>query len=138
MPYLPYQSRLKIFSGELRNHSTLGEVILWKKLHNREMYGYPFHRQKPLENYIVDFYCSPLKLIIEIDGQYHNIDHIVIKDEKRTSVLQKMGLNILRFTEQQIRHDLVNVLREIESYILNYEEKYPEVKLNNKRKKKKN
>jgi very-short-patch-repair endonuclease len=70
--YLPYNKTLKQFSHDLRNHSTLGEILLWQKLRARSMMGYQFDRQKPLENFIVDFYCQALKLVIEIDGGYHN------------------------------------------------------------------
>ncbi len=70
--YLPYNKNLKQFSRDLRNNSTLGEILLWQKLRARSMMGYQFYRQKPLENFIVDFYCQALKLVIEIDGGYHN------------------------------------------------------------------
>ncbi len=60
MRYLPYNNALKNYSRELRNHSTLGEVLLWKKLRARGMMGYQFYRQKPIENFIVDFYCPAL------------------------------------------------------------------------------
>jgi very-short-patch-repair endonuclease len=69
---IPYNPKLKELSRRLRNDSTLGEVLLWKELNNKQMYGYDFHWQKPLLNYIVDFYCNELNLVIEIDGQYHN------------------------------------------------------------------
>jgi len=63
-----YNPKLKERARELRNNSTLSEVILWKQLKSRQMHGYQFMRQKPIDNYIVDFFCSKLNLIIEIDG----------------------------------------------------------------------
>jgi very-short-patch-repair endonuclease len=54
---IPYNSNLKELAGKLRNDSTPGEVLLWNELKNKQMYGYDFHRQKPLLNYIVDLYC---------------------------------------------------------------------------------
>ena len=63
-----YNPKLKTLSGELRNNSTLSEVLLWNMLKSKKMKGYQFMRQKPTDNYIVDFYCSKLKLVIEIDG----------------------------------------------------------------------
>ena len=69
---IPYNPNLKLLAKDLRNNSTFGEVILWKKLKGKQFFGYDFHRQKPLLDYIVDFYCAELNLIIEIDGNYHN------------------------------------------------------------------
>ena len=91
------------------------------------MSGYPFNRQKPLNNYIVDFYCSPLKLVIELDGQYHSDEAVRIRDEKRQKILESMDLNFLRFTEEELRCDLEKVVRAIHRYIIEYEEKFPEV-----------
>ncbi len=68
---IPYNPNLKTLARKLRNDSTLGEALLWRELNNGQMYGFDFHRQKPLLNYIVDFYCYELELIIEVDGQYH-------------------------------------------------------------------
>ena len=67
--YNPY---LKEKAKELRNNSTLGEIVLWKKLKGKQCYGFDFHRQKPINNYIVDFYCNKLNLVIEVDGYSHN------------------------------------------------------------------
>ncbi len=67
-----YNQKLKFLSRELRKKSTLSEVLLWNKLKARKIKGYQFMRQKPINNYIVDFYCSKLKLVIEIDGISHN------------------------------------------------------------------
>jgi very-short-patch-repair endonuclease len=69
---IPYNPKLKELAKRLRNDSTLGEVLLWKELNNKQMFSYDFHRQKLLLNYIVDFYCYELNLVIEIDGLYHN------------------------------------------------------------------
>ena len=66
--YLPYNKDLKAFSRHLRNNSTLGEVLLWMQLRAGQLKGYKFNRQKPLGNYIVDFYCKRLNLVIEVDG----------------------------------------------------------------------
>jgi very-short-patch-repair endonuclease len=82
------------------------------------MYGYDFHRQKPLLNYIVDFYCYELNLVIEIDGQYHNHEEKSQEDLLRDKELEKYDLTILRFTEQDVRKDMLNVLRTIELHIM--------------------
>jgi len=133
MWYLPYNITLKEFSRQLRNHSTLGEILLWKKLRAGGIMKYSFNRQKPLNRYIVDFYCKPLNLVIEVDGGYHNEPAQVIKDKERQQILESMNLNFLRFSDQQVRKDIEMVIKEIQNYILDYEEKHPEVKTATKR-----
>lgn len=71
MAPIPYNKKLKGFSRDLRIESTVGEVMLWQGLKKKQMLGYTFNRQKPLLNYIADFYCKPLKLISEVDGDSH-------------------------------------------------------------------
>jgi very-short-patch-repair endonuclease len=128
MWYLPYNTSLKKFSRQLRNHSTLGEILLWKKLRAGTMMTYTFNRQKPLNRYIVDFYCKPLNLVIEVDGGYHNGTLQLIKDKERQQILESMGLNFLRFTDEQVRKDMEIVLVTIESYIIDYEIAHAELK----------
>jgi len=123
MYYLPYNKDLKEFSRGLRNSSTLGEILLWQRLRAGSMMGYKFNHQKPLDKYIVDFYCKPLNLVIEIDGSYHFEAEQKIKDDQRQEVLEKMGLNLLRFSERQIRKDMDVVLKSIEHYIIAWEDK---------------
>ena len=84
--------------------------------------NYRFNRQKPLKKYIVDFYCKPLNLVIEVDGGYHEEEVQKIKDSERQRVLEEMGLNFLRFTEKEVRKNIDNVLRIIERYILSHSE----------------
>ena len=70
-PIVHYNPRLKKLARQLRRNSTLGEVLLWNELKRKQMMGYDFHRQKPIGEYIVDFYCPRLRLVIEIDGDSH-------------------------------------------------------------------
>ena len=86
------------------------------------MYGYDFHRQKPIGNYIVDFFCNKLKLAIECDGYSHEIIEVWEKDTKKTHYLNSLGITVLRFSDHQVLNDLENVLRAIEDYILTFEE----------------
>ena len=67
-----YKSNLKDHANKLRNNTTFVERLLWKHLKGRQCLGYQFMRQKPIDNYIVDFYCSKLHFAIEIDGISHN------------------------------------------------------------------
>ena len=84
------------------------------------MMNYTFNRQKPLKRYIVDFYCKPLNLVIEVDGGYHEEKVQKIKDSERQQMLEEMGLNFLRFTDKEVRKNIDNVLKAIENYILSY------------------
>lgn len=120
---IPYNKQLKELARKLRNDSTLGEALLWNELKNKQMHGYDFHRQKPLLKYIADFYCRDLDLIIEIDGQYHNYEEVFELDLQREKELAAYDLTIIRFTEQEVRKDMVNVLRTVEGFILDYEGK---------------
>ena len=118
--YLPYNKDLKTFSRQLRNNSTVGEILLWKKLRAGSMMNYTFNRQKPLKRYIVDFYCKPLNLVIEVDGGYHEEEVQKIKDSERQHVLEEMGLHFLRFTDKEVRKNIDNILNAIENYILSH------------------
>ncbi len=118
MWFIPYDRNLKEFSRQLRNNSTAGEIALWKKLRAGSIRGYTFNRQKPLDRYIVDFYCKPLNLVIEIDGGYHFEPEQIIKDKERQAILQLKGLHFLRFTEEQVISDIETVLKEIEDFII--------------------
>ncbi|WP_243398885.1 endonuclease domain-containing protein [Hanstruepera neustonica] len=86
------------------------------------MYGYDFHRQKPIDEYIVDFFCNKLQLAIECDGYSHEILETYEKDVKKTKRLNTLRIHVLRFSDFQIMNDIENVLRAIEDYILKFEE----------------
>lgn len=87
------------------------------------MYGYQFMRQKPILNYIVDFFCNKLKLVIEIDGDSHNNEEAYKADVSRQKEIEKLGIHFLRFDDLDLKHNISNVLRTIEIYILEFEEK---------------
>jgi len=117
MFHLPYNKNRKAFARWLRTHSTLGEVLLWQQLRAGGIKGFTFNRQKPLGNYIVDFYCKPLRLVIEVDGGYHDESEQRIKDAERQAVLEAMGLHLLRFRDEAVRKDMPQVLETIRKYI---------------------
>lgn len=81
------------------------------------MKGFTFNRQKPLNNYIVDFYCKPLNLVIEVDGGYHFEKEQKIRDQKRQQLLEEMGLNFLRFHDEEVRKDNEQGDQSIENYV---------------------
>ena len=112
-----YNHELKPLSRKLRNQSTLSEILLWKKLRARQILGYQFARQKPIKNYIVDFYCSKLQLVIEVDGSSHDSEGAYRKDLQRQKELESMGLKCLRFDDLQIKRNLDNVIFIIEDWI---------------------
>ncbi len=121
---IPYNPRLKALARDLRNNSTKSEVFLWLKLKNKQMYGYDFHRQKPIGSYILDFFCHELMLGIEIDGYSHELEEVQYKDEKKARRMNGLGIEVLRFTDQQVFRDMFNVLLVIEDYIRRYEERH--------------
>ncbi len=101
----------------MRKNSTKGEVLLWNRLKQKQLRGHTFNRQKPLGNYIVDFYCKPLNLVVEVDGASHHFEEIMVNDVERQKVLEGLGLSFLRFTESQARFDLDNVVWEIDRWV---------------------
>ena len=86
------------------------------------MLGYDFHRQKPLDQFIVDFFCHELMLGIELDGLTHQWPEVAKKDAIKEKRLNELGIIILRFPDNHVMDDLENVLRAIECYILDLEE----------------
>ncbi len=118
---IPYNPKLKELARQLRNNSTKAEIFLWQKLKRKQMYGYDFHRQKPIDNYILDFFCHELMLGIEVDGYSHQIVEVVENDEKKTFKMNELGITILRFSDNQIFNDMQNVLRAIEHYITEFD-----------------
>jgi len=118
-----YQKYLKQYARKLRNNSTKSEIKLWGFLKGKQMMGYDFHRQKPIDNYIVDFFCNKLELAIELDGYTHQLEEVIIKDIIKENKLSELGINLLRFDDDEVFNDIDNVLREIEMYILDFENK---------------
>ena len=123
MYFLPYNKNLKEFSRDLRSHSTLSEILLWQKLRSSQFRGYAFNRQKPLGNYIVDFYCLKLDLVIEVDGNSHFFEESVMEDQERQKVIERMGLNFLRFSDLEVKRSMPSILVEIGYFIDDFEGK---------------
>ncbi len=113
---IPYNPKLKILAQKLRKQGILSEVLLWKEL-QRKRFGVEFHRQVPMLDYIVDFYCHELMLVIEIDGISHDMDGAMIKDENRQNALEAYGVVFLRFRDEDVRKDMRNVRLVIEMKI---------------------
>ncbi|WP_445263791.1 endonuclease domain-containing protein [Rhodohalobacter sp. 8-1] len=116
-----YNPKLIPLARKLRNNSTLSEILLWEELKNSKMLGYRFLRQKPIGEYIVDFFSNKLRLVIEIDGDSHD-EKIFENDMLRQDWLESIGLTVLRFDDLEVKKDMGNVLMAIEGWIRNLEE----------------
>lgn len=101
---------------ELRENMTQAELILWAYIRKNAL-GVKFRRQHPISIYIVDFYCHKENLVIEVDGEYHNSPDQKQKDEQRTTDLKELGLKVIRFNNEEILHNINDVLTKIKSYI---------------------
>ena len=110
-----YNPKLKQLASNLRKNGTLAEVLLWKELKGGKIQGYDFHRQKPIGNYIVDFFCPELRLAIEIDGCTHGYKEV--EDENRQKELEKLGIIFLRFTDSNVKKACWAVVEEIKNWI---------------------
>jgi very-short-patch-repair endonuclease len=105
---LPYNPNLKPPARRLRKEMTDAEQLLWSRLRRKQILGVPFYRQKPLGNFVVDFYAPKAKLVVEVDGSHHaDVDHAT-RDAERDEYLMAQGLRVLRFSN-------VQVIREIEA-----------------------
>lgn len=102
---------------EFRNNATHAETILWGYLKTKPL-GYKFRRQHPYSNYILDFYCHAIKLVIEVDGPIHNMPEVKINDGQRQSTLQNDGLFVLRFSNETVEKKSELVVPEIENFLL--------------------
>lgn len=114
---LNYNPALKEKARELRNNSTRTEILLWTFLKGRQLRGYDFHRQKPIDEYIVDFFCSELSLAIEIDGLSHIGKELY--DSKRQDRLEQLGVKFLRFKDEDVFYNCDYIVKEIEKWIDN-------------------
>ena len=119
MDFLPYTPRLKQIARQLRQNMTRSEILLWQCLKNKQMHGYDFDRQRPIDEYVVDFYCKQLWLAIEIDGASHDGDEAQEQDRYRQARLEAIGVRFLRFRDEDVRYQLDDVLRAIEIWLLN-------------------
>ncbi len=96
---------------ESRRVLTPAEKLLWDKLRNRQLAGYKFRRQHPIGSFIVDFYCPEKHLVIEIDGDSH--EERVVYDRKRTEIIEKYKVKVIRFSNNEVHFEMDRVLEEI-------------------------
>ena len=112
-----YSQQLKQSARTLRVGMTDAEQKLWFYLRRKQVRGLQFYRQKPLLNFIVDFYCPAAKLVIELDGSQHaELDHQQ-KDQRRDNLLKELGLLVLRFDNRQVLMEMDSVLAVINDVV---------------------
>jgi very-short-patch-repair endonuclease len=101
----------------LRSNMTKAEIILWSRLRSKKIDGYKFRRQQPIFDYVVDFYCDELKLIIEVDGEIHSFSDKAGYDSKRDNLLKINGYHIIRLSNLEIDTEINSTINKIISYI---------------------
>ena len=121
---------LKVYKKKrkyLRNNSTKTEIMLWQCLKKSQL-GYKFRRQHSIKQYIVDFYCAKLKLILEIDGEVHNFEKQSQHDWKRERKLNKLGFKVMRIKSMEIFEDIDKVIDRIKYICDKLKSKYDQEK----------
>jgi len=114
-----YSADLSIFDKAklLRKDSTPAEKHFWKIIRNRNILGLKFRRQHPLLYYVADFYCHEALLVIELDGDIHNLEEIKKRDEKREKAITELGITVLRFSNNEIFLEIEKVLEKVEAHL---------------------
>ncbi len=114
---LPYNGNLKQLSRQLGENMTDTERNLWAKRRMKQLKGYQFYRQKPIGDYIVDFFCPRAKRVIEVDGSQHRTDEMTEYDRIRDEYMSSLGLRVLRFTNTDVLTHTDGVVERIEEEI---------------------
>ncbi|WP_043972080.1 MULTISPECIES: endonuclease domain-containing protein [Acinetobacter] len=109
----PYNKNLKQVSRNLRSNMTDAEQLLWQRIRRKQILGLQFYRQKPLLNFIVDFYSPAVNLVIECDGGQHYTKLGLEADQNRDHALSELGLITLRFSNHQILTEIDAVVEQI-------------------------
>ena len=107
---------LKEFAKKNRQKPTEAEAILWEFIRDRQL-GQPFRRQHIIGEFIADFVCIPSKLVIELDGGYHQLPQQQFSDEQRQQWLEAQGFTVIRFSNEEVIEDIDNVIETIEQYL---------------------
>ncbi len=110
---LPYNRNLKVFSQQLRNNMTDAERLVWSRIRGKQLNGLQFYRQKPIGDFIADFYCPKAKLVIELDGGQHYIQEGQEKDRIRDEYMKSQGITVLRFSDRDVFERLDGIIQKI-------------------------
>ena len=111
-----YNAKPHIFEKAkmLRNNMTEAEEMLWEQLKGKKLLRLRFRRQHPIDIFIADFYCHPVKLVVEVDGEIHKIRDQKEYDFGREGELENWGIKVIRFTNEEIENNIEQVLKRIE------------------------
>ena len=113
-----YNKNLQPYASRLRKEMTKAEACLWKYvLRARQLRGFQFRRQRPVLNYIADFMCKELMLVIEVDGITHLWEETIRKDKKKQADLEAAGFTVLRFTDDDVLNNIHSVCSFLEEWI---------------------
>ncbi|HKL31866.1 MAG TPA: isoleucine--tRNA ligase [Tangfeifania sp.] len=108
---------LKELANKQKENPTDAEVFLWKNLKGKQADGYKFRRQHIIDQFIADFVCLEKQLIVEVDGGYHSLPETKISDEQRTQILNELGFEVIRFSNEEVINDIEAVLDKISSVL---------------------
>ena len=122
---LPYNGNLKQLSRQLRENMTDAERHLWAKIRMKQLKGCQFYRQKPIGDYIADFFCPKAKLVIEVDGGQHFSDEMTEYDRIRDEYMSSLGLRVLRFTNAEVLNCVEGVVESISENVKEIPEEIP-------------
>ncbi len=117
MSLLKYHRNMNIFARELRSNMTVAETVLWKQIRKRQIYGVQFYRQKPLGIFIVDFFAPKAKIVIEVDGEYHQESNILRNDHRRDQFFKMNDILVLRYSNDQVLHNFKDVFYDIRNKV---------------------
>jgi very-short-patch-repair endonuclease len=113
-----YGNRELVYKARsLRKNMTKAEIILWSRLRSKKVSGFKFRRQQPIFDYIVDFYCNELKLIIEVDGEIHDQPDVTKSDSKRENTLKINGYKIIRLSNREVEIEIDSSINKIKTFI---------------------
>ncbi|MDX9710182.1 MAG: endonuclease domain-containing protein, partial [Trichloromonas sp.] len=116
-PFLPYDKKLTELARQNRSNPTKAELTIWREiLRKRQFARFKFLRQKPIGGYIVDFYCAELRLVVEIDGESHA--ETIEYDAERTKFLNSLGLQVIRYTNDEVLRNLAGVYDDLMRQLL--------------------
>ncbi|MEO1182164.1 MAG: endonuclease domain-containing protein [Cyanobacteria bacterium J06636_28] len=121
-PIIPYNPKLKERARQLRQNMTKGEIFLWQQLKRKQMMGYDFDRQRPIDQFIVDFYCKALRLAIEIDGSSHDSPDAQARDRDRQARLEALGVRFLRFRDAHVKQNINEVCQVTRQWITDHQD----------------
>lgn len=120
-----YRAKAHIFEkAKLLHKSTISaELLLWEELKGKKILGFRFRPQHPIDIFIADFYCHPIKFVIEVDGGIHTSEEQKEYDIGRTAELNEWGIEVIRFSNEEIEHDMPNEIREVINVCRNFNER---------------